>query len=206
MPDGRLHRQLYEAVLQVEREGGTVAERPLALVDVLLAPSAGLVVCDNSAAQQVSGRPDPARRGVLTSTRQLVPVQVAPVHALSSLYVMPSVHSASLLLLLQEYDAFLEGLQPVLERLSYALGRVVLVLLGSTGFQAQALCGMDRLLVLGRRLGLHLQCHVSAGVPAAAAVLRGVTQAWLARWQALEPDMRYAVPDEPSPEEAFLTR
>jgi hypothetical protein len=39
----------------VERQGGTVLERPLALVDVVLSPSAGLVICDNSASKLASG-------------------------------------------------------------------------------------------------------------------------------------------------------
>jgi hypothetical protein len=49
----RSRRQLYEAVLAVERQGGTVLERPLALVDVVLSPSAGLVICDNSTSKLV---------------------------------------------------------------------------------------------------------------------------------------------------------
>ena len=54
----RSRRQLYEAVLGIERCGGSVAERPLALVDVVLSPSAGLVICDNSGSRLVrlSGR------------------------------------------------------------------------------------------------------------------------------------------------------
>lgn len=46
-------RQLYEALLAVEREGGVVIERRLSLVDAVLSPSAALVICDNSAAKLV---------------------------------------------------------------------------------------------------------------------------------------------------------
>ena len=46
-------RQLYEAVLEVERRGGAVVERRLSLVDAVLSPSAGLVICDNASSRLV---------------------------------------------------------------------------------------------------------------------------------------------------------
>lgn len=49
----RSSRPLYEALLSLERQGAVVVERPLSLVDLVLSPSAGLVVCDNSAAKLV---------------------------------------------------------------------------------------------------------------------------------------------------------
>lgn len=49
----RSSRPLYEAVLALEQQGAAVVERPLSLVDLVLSPSAGLVVCDNSAAKLV---------------------------------------------------------------------------------------------------------------------------------------------------------
>jgi hypothetical protein len=70
----------------------------------------------------------------------------------------------------------------------------------------QVLCGMDRLLALGRRCGLHLLCHATATGEATAAVVASVAAAWLARWQAADPGLHYSVADEPSEEEAFLTR
>ena len=65
---------------------------------------------------------------------------------------------------------------------------------------------MDRLLALGRRCGLHLQCHASASGEATAAVVGTVVSVWLARWQAADPGLHYSVADETSEEEAFLTR
>jgi hypothetical protein len=53
----RSRRQLYETVLAVERAGGTVMERRLALVDLVLSPGAGLVICDNTTSKLV-------RRGI----------------------------------------------------------------------------------------------------------------------------------------------
>lgn len=50
----RSRRQLYEAALGVERGGGTVVERRLSLVDAVLSPSAGLVICDNGRSKLVS--------------------------------------------------------------------------------------------------------------------------------------------------------
>ena len=70
----------------------------------------------------------------------------------------------------------------------------------------QVLCGMDRLLALGRRCGLHLQCHATASGEATAAVVGSVAAAWLARWQAADPGLHYSVADEPSEQESFLTR
>lgn len=49
----RSRRVLYEAVLGVERLGGSVVERRLSLVDLVLSPSAGLVICDNTASKLV---------------------------------------------------------------------------------------------------------------------------------------------------------
>ena len=45
----RTRRGLYESVLQLEREGACVVERKLGLVDLVLSPSAALIVHDNSA-------------------------------------------------------------------------------------------------------------------------------------------------------------
>ncbi|KAL4448291.1 hypothetical protein ABPG75_005510 [Micractinium tetrahymenae] len=153
----RARRQLYEAVLAVEREGGTVVERRLGLVDAVLSPSAALVVCDNSAAKL-------------------------------------------------EFAAFLEALSPLLGRLSYAFSRLVLVCEGTPGFQAQVLCGTERLLALGRRCGLRLQCHATTSTEATAAVVGSVARAWLAQWRSSDPGLQYAVAEEPPEEEAFLTR
>ncbi len=68
------------------------------------------------------------------------------------------------------------------------------------------LCGTDRLLALGKRCGLHLQCHATTGGEASAAVVTAVARAWLAQWQAADPGMHYAVSEAASGEEAFLTR
>lgn len=70
----------------------------------------------------------------------------------------------------------------------------------------QVLCGMGQLQALGQRHGLHLQCHTSTSIETTAAVVSSVAQAWLARWQATDPGLHYAVPEVPSEEEAFLTR
>ncbi|PRW45191.1 hypothetical protein C2E21_6279 [Chlorella sorokiniana] len=153
----RSSRPLYEAVLALEQQGAAVVERPLSLVDLVLSPSAGLVVCNNSAAKL-------------------------------------------------EFDEFLSALAPVLYRLSFAFARVVLVCEGSPGFQAQVLCGTERLLALGRRAGLRLQCHATTSAAGTAAVVDSVARAWLAKWQAGGPGMQYAVAEAPTEEEAFLTR
>lgn len=58
-------RQLYDAALRLERRGAALVERPLALVDAVLSPSAALVVCDNSARKLV-------RRGWAGSAEALV--------------------------------------------------------------------------------------------------------------------------------------
>lgn len=70
----------------------------------------------------------------------------------------------------------------------------------------QVLCGTERLLALGRRVGLQLQCHACTGGGATAAVVAATVRAELARWQALDPALQYSVPEDPSQEEAFLTR
>jgi hypothetical protein len=71
---------------------------------------------------------------------------------------------------------------------------------------AQVLCGMERLLALGRAHGLHLQCHATTTVTATSTVVSHALRAALAKWQASDPGLHYAVPDEPSDTEAFLTR
>lgn len=68
------------------------------------------------------------------------------------------------------------------------------------------LCGTERLLALGRRVGLRLQCHATTSVAGTAAVVGSVSQAWLAKWQAGGPGVQYAVAEAPTEEEAFLTR
>jgi hypothetical protein len=70
----------------------------------------------------------------------------------------------------------------------------------------QVLNGTVRLLALGRRCGLHLQCHATASAAASAAVVAGVASAWLARWRAAAPGLQYAVAEAPTEEETFLTR
>ena len=70
----------------------------------------------------------------------------------------------------------------------------------------QVLCGMDRLLALGCRCGLRLQCHATTRGEATAAVVGSVVRAWLARWHAADPGLHYVVADEATEEEAFLTK
>lgn len=70
----------------------------------------------------------------------------------------------------------------------------------------QVLCGTERLLALGRRAGLRLQCHATTSAASTAAVVDSVARAWLAKWQASGPGMQYAVAEAPTEEEAFLTR
>ena len=70
----------------------------------------------------------------------------------------------------------------------------------------QVLCGTERLLALGRRCGLQLQCHATTSAAGTAAVVDSVARAWLAKWQAGGPGQQYAVAEEATEEEAFLTR
>lgn len=70
----------------------------------------------------------------------------------------------------------------------------------------QVLCGTERLLSLGCRAGLHLQCHATTSAAGTAAVVGSVARAWLAKWQAGGPGLQYGVAEEPTEEEAFLTR
>lgn len=49
----RQQRALYEAVVGLEKEGASVVERSLALLDAVLSPSAALIICDNSTQCQV---------------------------------------------------------------------------------------------------------------------------------------------------------
>jgi hypothetical protein len=70
----------------------------------------------------------------------------------------------------------------------------------------QVLCGVDRLLALGRGRGLHLQVHATTSGEGTAAVVASVLRAGLASWQAADPTPHYAVADEPGEEESFLTR
>lgn len=70
----------------------------------------------------------------------------------------------------------------------------------------QVLCGTDRLLALGRRCGLHLQCHATTSGESSAAVVGSVARAWLARWQAADPGLHYSVAEAPPEEESLLTR
>lgn len=44
----RQQRALYETVLQLEKEGACVVERPLSLIDAVLSPSAALIIYDNT--------------------------------------------------------------------------------------------------------------------------------------------------------------
>ena len=45
----RQQRALYEALLQLERSGASVVERPLTLIDAVLSPSVALMVYDSTA-------------------------------------------------------------------------------------------------------------------------------------------------------------
>ncbi len=70
----------------------------------------------------------------------------------------------------------------------------------------QVLCGTERLLALGRRYGLRLQCHATASTEATAAVVGSVARAWLERWRSTDPGLHFTVSEQPSEEESFLTR
>ena len=94
----------------------------------------------------------------------------------------------------------------MLQRVSYAFSRVVLVLEGSPGFRAQVLCGMPRILALGRGCGLHLQCFPSTAPAATEAIVLCAARAALAAWKARGPGLQYAVSGEATLEESFLTR
>lgn len=136
-PSGPLRscRPLYEAVLALEQQGAAVVERPLSLVDLVLSPSAALVVCDNSAAKLV--RRQAGTRCIGASGLEASPLDTLLCFAL--IILAPIIQLVDFLgaALLQEFDAFLSALAPVLSRLSFAFASVVLVCEGSPGFQAQ---------------------------------------------------------------------
>jgi hypothetical protein len=44
----RSRREVYDSLLQLEREGAVLVERPLALLDLVLAPSTALAIHDNT--------------------------------------------------------------------------------------------------------------------------------------------------------------
>jgi hypothetical protein len=58
----RQQRSLYEAVLQLERDGASVLERPLALIDAVLSPSAALIIFDNTKSNLVGEAGDIHKR------------------------------------------------------------------------------------------------------------------------------------------------
>lgn len=70
----------------------------------------------------------------------------------------------------------------------------------------QVLCGTERLLAVGRQCGLRLQCHATASTEATAAVVSSVARAWLEQWRSSDPGLHYAVAEQPTEEESFLTR
>lgn len=70
----------------------------------------------------------------------------------------------------------------------------------------QVLCGTERLVALGRRCGLHLQCHATSADAATAAVVGSTVRAWLERWKTAGPSMQYTVAEVAGPEETFLAR
>ncbi len=148
-------RDLYESIITLENEGTVIVERTMQHLDMVLSPSAALIILTEesiAAAATAAANPGAAPNAVTITTGP-------------------------------DFEVFLQHITPIVERIGRAFSKLHLICEGSPGFRAQLLHGHPRLVSAAAQCNLTLQCDVTADAASTSATARSIATAYLQEWK-----------------------